>query len=133
MSPRSLTRAIADSVLQSRTLKTITLTKINELEKQRQAYAKSKGAILESASENVGQHDRILHLLRGVEALGQPSGSAGGLDTSNVRRWVEQSQFDASVPDTMLSGFEDRLRSHLDVQTRKLDLAALYSRLLTEW
>jgi hypothetical protein len=33
----------------------------------------------------------------------------------------------------MLHEFEDQLHVQLDVQTRRLDLGALYSRLLTEW
>ena len=117
----------------SRTLKTITLTKINELEKQRKAYATSKNAVLRSAVEaSDDQRERVLRLLRGVEDLNPPA-STSSIDTPNIRRYLEQSHFDASVPGAMLDGFEARLRSQLDVQSRRLDLAALYSRLLTEW
>jgi hypothetical protein len=117
----------------SRTLKTITLTKINQLEKQRKAYALRKTAILDSIrAPNVTLHDKVTRLLKGVEELKLPS-SSNDADPSNIRRWLEQSQFDSSVPDEMLQNFEVQLRSRLDVETRKLDLASLYSHLLTEW
>ncbi|KAJ9656579.1 hypothetical protein H2201_008491 [Coniosporium apollinis] len=50
-----------------------------------------------------------------------------------MRRWVDQSRYDASIPDEMLERFEAQLRSKLEIKSRRLDLAALYSRLLTEW
>ncbi|KAH6692103.1 hypothetical protein BKA61DRAFT_282026 [Leptodontidium sp. MPI-SDFR-AT-0119] len=116
----------------SRTLKTITLTKINELEKQRKAYGNSKDAILHAAGKvDNDQHDRVLRLLQGVEDLKPPT-SNSSIDIKNARRFLEQSHFDASVPAAMLDDFEAQLRSKLDVQSRRLDLAALYSRLLTE-
>jgi len=116
----------------SRTLKTITLTKIRELEKQRKAYAHSKNAVLQAAKEvDADPRAKISLLLKGVEDL-NPSYSSE-VDLSNIHRWLEQSHFDSSIPDSMLHEFEDELRSQLDVQTRRLDLGALYSRLLTEW
>lgn len=117
----------------SRTLQTITLTKINELEKQRNAYASSKNAVLNSASNaKLDKRERILRLLNGVQGL-HPIKSSSDTELPNIRRWLEQSHYDASIPDEMLDDFETKLRSKLDVQTRRLDLAALYSRLLTEW
>jgi hypothetical protein len=116
----------------SRTLKTITLTKIRELEKQRKAYAQSKNAVLQAAKQVDADHRaKISLLLNGVEDLNPSSSSE--VDLSNIRRWLEQSHFDSSIPDSMLHEFEEQLRSQLDVQTRRLDLGALYSRLLTEW
>jgi hypothetical protein len=52
----------------SRTLKTITLTKINELEKQRKAYARSKDDVLHASSAaDCDQRERIRRLLKGVK------------------------------------------------------------------
>ena len=51
----------------------------------------------------------------------------------NIRRWLDQSEYDASIPDGMIQSFERQLRSKLDIQSQKLGLADLYSRLLTEW
>ncbi|KAL5316014.1 hypothetical protein ACEPPN_016888 [Leptodophora sp. 'Broadleaf-Isolate-01'] len=101
----------------SRTLKTITLTKINELEKQRKAYGNSKDAILHAAGKvDNDQHDRVLRLLQGVEDLKPPT-SNSSIDIKNARRFLEQSHFDASVPAAMLDDFEAQLRSKLDART----------------
>ncbi|KAE8446090.1 hypothetical protein EG329_012598 [Mollisiaceae sp. DMI_Dod_QoI] len=116
----------------SRTLKTITLTKINELEKQRKAYARSKNAILAAAHEAPHQREKVLRLLEGVEDLNHAS-SSPSIDVSNIRRFLFQSHYDSSIPDATLKDFEAQLLAHLDVQTRRLDLGRLYSRLLTEW
>lgn len=116
----------------SRTLKTITLTKFKELEKQRKSYEKAKHAVLEAAAEDgIDSHTRIRRLLQGVQDL-LPTLD---VDSSphNIRRWLEQAQFDSSITDSKLDVFAAQLHSQLKVQTRKLDLAALYSRLLTEW
>ena len=51
----------------------------------------------------------------------------------NIRFWLQQSRYDASVPVEMLDSSERTLRSKLEVQSRKLGLAHLYSRLITEW
>jgi hypothetical protein len=116
----------------SRTLKNITLTKIRELEKQRKAYAQSKDAVLQAAQKvDNDPRAKIALLLKGVEDLNPSSSSE--VDLSNIRRWLEQSHFDSTIPDSMLNQFEAQLRSQLHVQTRRLDLGALYSRLLTEW
>lgn len=121
----------ASTTALSRTLKTITLTKINELEKQRNTYARRKDTALDACSVISNQRERIKLLLEAIEDL--KLNSSVGINLSNIRRWLEQSQFDASIPTVMLSEWEAQLRSQLDVQTRRLDLAALYSRLLTEW
>lgn len=73
----------------SRTLKTITLTKINELEKQRKTYARSKDALLQTSTA-VGrdQRERIRRLLKGIEDLTMSPESS--MDLSNIRRWLEQ-------------------------------------------
>ena len=116
----------------SRTLKNITLTKIRELEKQRKTYAQSKNSVLEAAKKvDDDPRAKIALLLKGVEDLNPSSSSE--VDLSNIRRWLEQSRFDSTIPEAMIHQFEEQLRSQLHVQTRRLDLGALYSRLLTEW
>jgi hypothetical protein len=116
----------------SQTLKSITITKIAKLEKQRISFANRKHDILD-AVENAAtnQRERVSILLSGVKELDLPLSS--GTDLSNIQRWINQSDFDDSIPQSMLIGFEEQLRSLLDVQTRRLDLADLYSRLLREW
>ncbi|KAL2009640.1 hypothetical protein VTN00DRAFT_5447 [Thermoascus crustaceus] len=50
-----------------------------------------------------------------------------------AERWLDQARYDSSIPDHVLRSFEEQLRSKLEIQSRKLSLADLYSRLLTEW
>ncbi|RDW94264.1 hypothetical protein BP5796_00027 [Coleophoma crateriformis] len=116
----------------SQTLKSITILKLKELEKQRRAYELRKAETLRYANlPDVDQRQRVYHLLLAVEQL-DPA-PASDIDLCNIRRWLDQSNFDTSVPDTMVDEFERQLRSQLDIQTRRLDLANLYSQLLTEW
>ncbi|EER23699.1 hypothetical protein CPC735_050690 [Coccidioides posadasii C735 delta SOWgp] len=121
--------AASPSVL-SQTLQSITTTKIEELEKQRQKYEETKRKILDltrDAGDSI--HKRISRLHAGVKEL-QLLPEA---ELENIDRWLHQSQYDPTIPESMLVNFESELRSRLDRQTRKLDLADLYSRLLIEW
>lgn len=115
----------------SKTLQSITLTKIRELEKQRTKYEKSKKAVLSKAASKKSKRDVVAHLLTGVKEL-YPN-APNDVAMKNIERWVHQSQYDASVSEPMLDSFEEELRTKLEFQSRKLGLADLYSRLLTEW
>ena len=116
----------------SQTLESITLTKIKELEKQRTSYEGRKHEILKEA-ENFNHHQRkkVFSLLNGVVNL-LPWAS---LDRSvgNMTKWIRQSKYDPSLPRHMLEEFEKTLLTKLDIGSRRLELADLYSRLLLEW
>lgn len=125
--------ASSQSVL-SETLQSITVTKITELEKQRNAYTSSKQKIFQSIE--AGAEDvrvRLSTLIKGFENLRERKDLDYNHDLHNITRWLEQSSFDPSVPETKLLEYEKQLRSRLDRGSRQLDLAHLYSRLLTEW
>lgn len=116
----------------SKTLQTLTQTKIREITKQRKKYEDKKQAILAKANSNAGdQRELVTHLLSGVKE------SIPGAETDsmlfNIRRWLDQSRFDSSIPDEMLKSFEEQLRTKLEHQGCKLGLADLYSHLMTEW
>ena len=114
----------------SQTLQAITTTKIEELQKQRQLYETRKNDILSNAKlEGNDLRTRITTLHDGVKELELVDVSK--LDA--IRRWVDQSKYDPSIPEATLAKYEEDLRSTLDVHSRKLNLAALYSRLLIEW
>lgn len=116
----------------SKTLKSISVTKINEISKQRAKYEQRKDAVLAEAAKHADDpHRRIARLLRGVEDL-YPAGD-NDTKVDNVKFWVQQSKFDASVPSGILASCEELLRGKLEVQSRRLALAHLYSRLVTEW
>ncbi|EEP76423.1 predicted protein [Uncinocarpus reesii 1704] len=121
--------AAQNSVL-SQTLQALTTTKIEELEKQRQTYEAAKNKILASARDAGDDiRERIARLYKGALELQLLQ----EFELQNMVRWLDQSRYDPTVPESMLVSFETELRSSLDRHTRKLDLADLYSRLLIEW
>ncbi|KAK2873446.1 hypothetical protein FQN49_002369 [Arthroderma sp. PD_2] len=114
----------------SQTLQSITKTKIEELITQRKFYEDAKGKLLDAARpEDHDVRTRVARLHDGVEKLELWNWTA----RNNIRRWLAQSRYDSTVTESMLLKFEDQLRSKLDQQSRKLDLAYLYSQLLIEW
>ena len=116
----------------SQTLKSISLTKIREISKQHAVYEQRKDAVLAEAAQHADDpHRRIARLLRGVKDLYPVSLSDNRV--ANVQHWVQQSRYDASVPPETLESCEELLRGKLEVQGRRLALAHLYSRLVTEW
>ncbi|KAL2018054.1 hypothetical protein VTK56DRAFT_1320 [Thermocarpiscus australiensis] len=115
----------------SKTLHSITLSKIRELESRRTSYETRKRDYLAEADAAENERERLACLLDAVEEL-YPT-AAKGPDLTNIKRWLAQSRYDASIPVSKLASFSRQLRAKLDIQSRKLDLAHLYSRLLTEW
>lgn len=114
----------------SRTLQSITVTKIKELEKQRHAYEKSKSEALDEAQgEAKDVRKRVSRLHDRVTKLDVWSPD----ELRNMRGWIDQAEYDPSIGDAALSQFEAVLKSRLDMESKKLGLADLYSRLLTEW
>ncbi|KAJ9149294.1 reverse transcriptase [Pleurostoma richardsiae] len=122
--------ASATSVL-SKTLQSITLTKIKELEKQRNSYETRKREVLAKAASCEDPRDRVTCLLDGVWEL--CPAAYRDPNVGNMERWLQQSRYDASIPVSTLDSFDSKLRKKLDTQSHKLSLADLYSRLLTEW
>jgi len=115
----------------SKTLQTLTLTKIGEIDKQRKKYETKKQEILLKTDGTIDQRQRVSCLLSGVkESI--PSASFDR-SLSNIRRCLDQSSFDGSIPLEMLESFEKQLREKLENQSCKLSLANLYSQLMTDW
>lgn len=119
----------------SRTLQNISLSKIRELDSRRNSYEARKQAFLDKAHAASDPRDRLSCLLEGYRELARGGGGswADGHSYHNIERWLAQSKYDASIPESKLAKFDSLLRSKLDVQSRRLDMAHLYSRLLTEW
>ncbi len=115
----------------SQTLRSITVTKIREIEKQRLAYEERKSLFLDETQSGEDLRDRIAKLLSGVKDI-YPE-SSNDINVSNIARWLGQSRHDATISSETLQSFEDQLLSKLNIKSRKLDMADLYSRLLTEW
>lgn len=119
----------------SRTLQNISLSKIRELDSRRLSYESRKQAFLDKAHASSDPRDRLSCLLAGCKelALGRGSSADHSSQLDNIERWLSQSKHDASIPESKLASFDSQLRSKLGVQSRRLDMAHLYSRLLTEW
>ncbi|KAJ5206520.1 reverse transcriptase [Penicillium cf. griseofulvum] len=115
----------------SRTLQSLTRSKIHELEKHRNTYESRKVEILATASKCPTLRERVAQLLVGTKSLSQ--GAESDSEIANIEHWVEQARFDSSIPSEKLEFFETQLHNRLDAYSRKLNLADLYSRLLTEW
>ncbi|KAK4226987.1 hypothetical protein QBC38DRAFT_209318 [Podospora fimiseda] len=115
----------------SNTLQSITFSKIRELESRRQSYETRKRSFLDKADAAVDERGRLACLLQAFGEL--YPGAQDEHSFKNISRWLAQSQYDASIPLPKLVSFGHQLRAKLDVQSRKLDMAHLYSRLLTEW
>ncbi|WQF84539.1 hypothetical protein CDEST_09553 [Colletotrichum destructivum] len=117
----------------SKTLQSITVTKIRELEKQRAQYETRKSAVLVDADRHLDQGERISCLLGGVRDLYRSGKDNNVGVVDNTEMLLAQSRYDPSVPAHMLRSCEGLLRSKLDVQSHKLSMAHLYSSLVTEW
>lgn len=115
----------------SRTLQSLTRSKIHELEKQRNEYESRKAKVLATAAQRPTLRDQVACLLAGTKELAP--GASQDKDIFNIGHWIEQAKYDSSIPPEKLKGFETHLRDTLDAHSRKLSLADLYSRLLTEW
>ena len=113
----------------SKTLQSITLSKIRELDSRHKSYEDRKHAFLAKADAAVDDRDRLACLLEAVKELSPTASKDVSLD--NIQRWLDQSRYDASIPVSKLESFNHQLRAKLDIQSRKLDMAHLYSRLLT--
>lgn len=115
----------------SRTLQSLTRSKIHELEKHRNTYETRKAETLATASNCPTLRERVAQLLVGTKKLSQ--GAEADNEIANIEHWVDQARFDSTIPSEKLEGFETHLRDRLDAYSRKLNLADLYARLLTEW
>ncbi|KAK4101342.1 hypothetical protein N658DRAFT_506941 [Parathielavia hyrcaniae] len=115
----------------SKTLQSITLSKIRELESRHKTYETRKREYLAKADAAADERYRLAYLIEAVREL-YPAATKN-VSLSNLERWLDQSRYDASIPVSKLASFNRQLRAKLHVQSRKLDMAHLYSRLLTEW
>ena len=124
----------ASSSVLSETLQSTTVTKIRELEKQKDSYDTKKTTALESAdakSDNVRKRlDALYEAARNHKGLIDLHSNP---ELSNNSRWLKQALHDPTVTDAKLLECEKNFVSRLDQNSRKLDLAHLYSRLLTDW
>lgn len=128
------------------TLQSITSIKLRELRKQRKGFETRRKKILEDIEDAKDEQARLRVLLTGWARMHTSNADMpleefqdldiqhhGGLSVTNIRRFLEQSQYDPSIPSSLLRELEGDLYQNMDRISRKFDYADLYSRLLTEW
>ncbi|KAJ5682498.1 hypothetical protein N7462_005663 [Penicillium macrosclerotiorum] len=143
------------------TLKSITATKITELSKQRALFDKKKAEILEATSATQDLRNQALILLNGLSRLkGYPKdaidkddmdldvesddneevdvtlpgmGQLYQADHTNIRRFLLQGRYDASISTSTLKGWIASLENELRFLELKHEHATFYSKLVTEW
>ena len=123
---------MASSEILSQTLSSITSIKLDQLRKQKEAYETKKRSLLDNVASEKDTSKRAKSLLEGAGKL--PSMAANPmLSAFNLKRFVEQSDFDPSVSEVLLRDYELALRNELDVQSNKYEFASLYGKLVNEW
>ncbi|KAL9108514.1 MAG: hypothetical protein Q9227_006729 [Pyrenula ochraceoflavens] len=125
---------MASSIL-SQTLQSVTVTKIEELAKQREYFEQCKADVLRDVDETGDPREKVAKLLnsfKDVDCFKRRDPDAAG-KLRNIERWQQQSQYDSTVPLQAVQKFENTLRSILDIESRRFEFADLYARLLTEW
>ena len=108
----------------------ITTTKLDALSKQQQSYETSKQRILDAAAGQSTQAGKVKVLLDAFEVYDIDTPS--NISKANVRRFLEQSLHDPSVP-PLLKEWQTALEKALDVSSRKYEHASLFGRLVMEW
>lgn len=127
------------------TLQSITSIKLRELRKQRKGFETRRKKTLEDIEDAKDEQARLRILLTGWVRMHTSNADMpleefrdwniqhhGGLSVINIRRFLEQSQYDPSIPSSLLRELEGDLYRNMDRISRKFDYADLYSRLLTE-
>jgi hypothetical protein len=122
---------MASNTALSQTIQSLTLSKIRELEKLRNTYQSRKSEILRVSAACDDRVDRLTRLLAGTKEV--YPGASKDITIGHIEQWLDQARYDSSIPSKMIEGFEETLISKLDAHSRKLSLADLYARLLTEW
>ena len=125
----------ATSSALSETLQSITVTKIRELEKQKDSYDTSKTKALENLETEAEGHSarQRLAILWRISQDNKNLTNAHDSEMTNMGHWMKQALCDPSVTDAKLLECEKNWTSRLEQNSRKLELAHLYSRLLTDW
>lgn len=128
------------------TLQSITSIKLRELRKQRKGFETRRKKALEVAEDAKDEQARLRILLTGWARMHTSNPDKpleefrdrgiqhhGGLSVTNIRRFLEQAQYDPSIPPSLMKELEGDLCRNMDCISRKFDYADLYSRLLFEW
>lgn len=123
---------MASNEILSQTLSAITAIKLDQLEKQKNAYESKKHSLLEDSAIETDTRKRAKFLVDGTSKLHSIFKNPL-ISTYNIMRFLEQAQYDPSVSEPLLQDYEDSLRNQLQVQSNKYEFASLYGKLVNEW
>lgn len=124
----------ASSEILSQTLSSITSIKLDQLQKQKDAYESAKSALLSAADKEADVRKRAKILLDGRDKL--PSIKEANnpmLSAANLKRFVDQAAFDPSVSQDLLREYEETVKKELDMTSNKYRFASLYGQMVGEW
>lgn len=123
---------MASTDVLSQTLSSITAIKLDQLQKQKNAYESKKRSLCEEVVSEVDTAKRAKKLLKGSEEL-QPLGLKSNAALSSLSEFFDQAEFDPSVTEPLLKEYEAEIHNHLRAQTNKYEFASLYGKLVEEW
>ncbi|CAH0037975.1 unnamed protein product [Clonostachys solani] len=132
---RYYSASTASSEILTETLHAITDVKLAQLEKQQQSYELGKRALHDALKDEQRSRKRVQSLIDGAEKLPAmtPLGRDPSISIDNLRSFLEQAEFDASVTSDFLTEYESTINKKLDEQSARYEFAALYGRLVKEW
>ncbi|KAK4137542.1 hypothetical protein BT67DRAFT_447329 [Trichocladium antarcticum] len=123
---------MASTDILSQTLASITAIKLDQLQKQKDAYEGKKSSVLADAGSEADTIKRIRKLLKGTEELGS-FGLPKGTRLTGLDAVLDQAEYDPSVSPQLLGDYEEHIRVHLASQSNKYEFASLYGKLVEEW
>lgn len=130
------------------TLTSITITKLAELQKQRNAFESRRDLILAAADAEPSLHARVKILLKGcLRENGAPIASDSDLFRKNAKlkqkaenqnllnmaRLLQQAGADPCISDGIMKGWEVELRKMIELKGRKYTHAQFFSELVKQW
>jgi hypothetical protein len=149
---KSLRASMASRGVFSKTLETVTSSKLEELSNKQTIFEEQYNALLSALRAERNPIERLRVLANGTKLClgvktnaantdGCPRSVSFGTaydpriqhDIKNLERFIEQARFDPSVSPELLQDWEDKILRHLSAQASKLQYADLYGKLVTEW
>ncbi|KZL85468.1 hypothetical protein CI238_06679 [Colletotrichum incanum] len=126
---------MASSDILSQTLHTITGVKLSQLDKQKASYELGKRALLDDAAYETDHRKRARLLVDRSEKLPAMNslGDSSLVSVDNLKRFVQQADYDPCISEDLLNDYENAMRNELDVQSAKYRYAELYGKLVNEW
>ncbi|KAF6836146.1 hypothetical protein CPLU01_03845 [Colletotrichum plurivorum] len=126
---------MASSEILSQTLFGITNVKLDQLDKQKAAYESGKRALLEDAAYETDHRKRAKLLVEKAAKLPtmKPMTESSLISVDNLKRFVEQAEYDPCITGSFIHEYEESMRHELDVESAKYRYAELYGKLVNEW